>query len=156
MTIEEQLKADMKDAMRARQSERLTCIRMLRSKLQEKAVELRSSKGNKDAGLSDEHAIQVIGTYAKQRRDSIEAYRKGGRDDLADHEQAELGIVTAYLPQQLSDDELLEIVTQAVADTGASSPKDMGAVMKAVMPKVKGRADGKRISKAAGALLSKA
>lgn len=145
MTIEERLAADMKEALRAKDTTRLNCIRMLRARLQEKALTLRTEQDRAPA-LTAEQAIEVIGTYAKQRRDSIEAYRQGGRNDLADHEQAELAIVTGYLPEQLTPDVLRELVREAVAETGASSPKDMGAVMQALMPRVKGRADGKQIS----------
>ena len=152
--LEQRLAEDMKQAMRAKDSGRLTVIRMLRSKLQEKLVELRGKHG-RDHELTDEQALEVIGGYAKQRRDSIEAYRQGGRDDLADKEQAELDLVSGYLPEQLSEDELRELVAAAIAETGASSPKDMGKVMQAVMPKTKGRADGKRISAIARELLAR-
>jgi len=151
--LEQRLADEMKAAMRAKDTARLTVIRMLRSKLQEKTVELRGKHG-RDHQLTDEQALEVVGAYAKQRRDSIEAYRQGGRDDLADKEQAELDLVSGYLPEQLSEDALRELVQEAIAETGASSPKDMGKVMQAVMPKTKGRADGKQISAIARQLLT--
>jgi uncharacterized protein YqeY len=126
---------------------------MLKSRLQEKEVAARGSEGA-DYEMSDEDALQVISTYAKQRRDSIDAYRRGGRDDLADKEQAELGIVEEYLPQQLGADEIRELVREAIAESGASSPKDMGAVMKAVMPRTQGRADGKQVNQIVRELLA--
>lgn len=145
MSIVERLDTDMKQAMRDRDQQKLGCIRMLKARLQEKAVALRT-KGGVDAKLTDEDALEVVGAYAKQRRDSIDAYRQAGRDDLADKEEAELAIVTTYLPQQLDEAELRKIVAEAVAEAGASSAKDMGAVMKLVVPRTKGRADGKLVS----------
>jgi len=152
MSINERLAAELKDAMKQRDNTRVTCIRMLRSKIQEREVALRTERG-KEAKVSDEEAIEVIAAYAKQRRDSIEAYEKGGRDDLVASEKAELEIVSAYLPRQLSEEELTGLVQEAVEESGASSVKDMGAVMKLVMPKVKGRADGKLVNQVVRKLL---
>ncbi len=146
MTIQERLAADMKDAMRARETDRLNVIRMLRSKIQESEVAIRSKRGV-DAKLSEEEAVGAISAYAKQRRDSIAAYTEAGREDLAAKEQAELALITCYLPEQLSEDDVRKIVADAVAESGASSPKEMGAVMQLVMPKVKGRADGKLVNR---------
>ena len=153
MSIRERLTSDIKSAMKSRDSIRLGCLRMLKARLQEKEVAARGSQGV-GYELNDEDALQVISTYAKQRRDSIQAYREGGRDDLVDKEQAELLIVEEYLPRQLGADELREFVREAIAESGASSPKDMGAVMKAVMPKTQGRADGKQVSQIVRELLS--
>jgi len=119
---------------------------MVKSKVQEKQVELRGTEG-REAELSDEDVTNVVSAYAKQRRDSIESYEQGGRKDLAANERAELEILTAYLPQQMNEDEVSAIVDDAVRESGASEPKDMGAVMKLVMPKVKGRADGKLVNR---------
>jgi uncharacterized protein YqeY len=145
MSIEKRLADDQTKAMKDRDSRRLSCLRMLRSKVQEKAVAVRTKKG-KDAKLTDEDVLEVIAAYAKQRRDSIQAFADAGRDEAADAERAELAIIEEYLPKQLGDDELKAIVAAAVAESGASAPKDMGAVMKLVMPKVKGQADGKRVN----------
>ena len=146
------LMADMKAAMKSGEKQRLSCIRMLLARLKDRTVALRSERGP-DHELTDEEALEVVAAYAKQRRDSIEAYRQAGRDDLAANEQAELQIVNAYLPQQLDQDELRALVQQSIADAGASSPRDMGAVMKLVMPQVKGRADGKQVNQIVRALL---
>ena len=148
MSIRERLEADMKEALRAKEPRRLGVIRMLRSKLLEREVELRSDRG-RDYRIEDAEALGVIASYAKQRRDSIEGYAKGGRDDLVASEEAELAIVQAYLPQQLSEDEVRRIVDQAVAEAGAASERDLGAVMKLVMPKVKGKADGGMVNRIA-------
>jgi len=141
MSIRERLEADMKEAMRAKDQRRLGVIRMLRSKMLEREVELRSDRG-RDYRLEEAEALPVVASYAKQRRDSIEGYRKGGREDLVANEEAELAIVQEYLPQQLAEDEIRRIVDEAVAAAGASSVRDIGAVMKHVMPLVKGKADG--------------
>jgi hypothetical protein len=90
--------------------------------------------------------MAILSTIAKQRNESIEMYKKGGRDDLVAKETAELAIVQSYLPKQLSDDELAKCVAEAIAETGAKGPADMGKVMKALMPKTQGRADGKKVS----------
>ena len=140
-------------ALKAREAGKVSCLRMLKSKLQEREVALRSKHG-KDYRITDEEAQTVIATYAKQRRDSIAGYRQGGREDLVVQEQAELEIVQTYLPQQLGAEEVEALIREAIAESGASSLADMGAVMQVVMPKVKGRADGKQISKIAGQLLA--
>ena len=153
MPVKEQILNDIKSAMKARDQLRLDTLRMVKAKIQEKEVELRGKKG-RDHVLEDEDILQVLTTAAKQRRDSIESFRAGGREELAAKEEKELAIIQEYLPQQLSDEDLQRFVKEAVEETGAESPKDMGKVMKAVMPKVKGQADGKRINAAVRALLS--
>jgi uncharacterized protein YqeY len=145
MTIKERLNEDLKAAMKARDTIRLDCLRMLKSKILEKEVTLRAKEGV-DYELTDEQVIEVASSYAKQRRDSIESYRQGGREELAAKEETELAIIESYLPKQLSRDQIVEIVRSAIEETGASSAKDMGAVMKAVMPRVKGQADGKLVN----------
>ena len=153
MSVKEKIVDDIKTAMKARDQLRLDTLRMVKAKIQEKEVEQRGKKG-RDYTLEDEEILQVLTTAAKQRRDSIESFRSGGREELAAKEEKELAIIEEYLPQQLSDEELQRLVKEAAAETGASSPKDMGKVMKAVMPKVKGQADGKRINAVVRALLS--
>jgi uncharacterized protein YqeY len=155
MTIKKRLEDDLKEAMKARDELRLNCLRMLKSKILEKEVSLRAKEG-KDYQLSDEEVVQVASSYAKQRRDSIESYRQGGREDLAAKEEKELAVVEGYLPQQLSRDEIVEIVRGAVEESGASSAKDMGSVMKIVMPKVKGQADGKLVNRIVREMLDQA
>ncbi len=153
MSIKKRLDADMKDAMKQRAQQRLGCIRMLKSRLLEREVALRSKHGTEYA-ITDEEALTVISTYAKQRRDSIESYRQGGRDDLVAAEQAELAIVTDYLPQQLSADELRGMIQEAITESGAASIKDLGKVMKIIVPKTKGAADGKIVNQLVRELLS--
>jgi len=145
VTIKERLDADLKDALKARQARRVDCLRMLKAKILEGEVELRAERG-RDYKLTDEEAQAVISTYAKQRRDSIEGFRQGGREDLVAKEEAELEIVSAYLPRQLGRDEIERIVTEAIAEAGAASAADLGRVMKLVMPRVKGAADGKLVN----------
>lgn len=145
MSLRQRIEDDIRTALKAGDKQRLSCLRMVKSKVQEKQVELRGTEG-REAELSDEDVTNVVSAYAKQRRDSIESYEQGGREDLAANERAELEILTAYLPQQMSEDEVSTIVDDAVRESGASEPKDMGAVMKLVM-KVKGRADGKLVNR---------
>jgi uncharacterized protein YqeY len=146
MSLRQRLEDDLKAALKAGEKDRLGCLRMIKSRLQEKQVDLRGKKGL-EAKLSDEDVMGVISAYAKQRRDSIESYERGGREDLAARERAELKIVSTYLPQQLDEDAVAAIVDEAVKESGATQPRDMGAVMKLVMPKVKGRADGKTVNR---------
>jgi len=152
MSIKERIVADLTAAMKAKDAQRLGVVRMLKSRIMEAEVEQRSRKGL-DYVLADEECLAVIATYAKQRRDSIEAYRKGGKEDLATKEEAELAIIQQYLPAQMSEADVRVIVAAAIAETGATSAKDMGAVMKAAMPKLKGGADGAVVNRIVRELL---
>ena len=134
MTLADTVKTDLTDAMRAGDRDRVGRLRLLLSELQ---------KAEKD-GTSDE--IAVLRRERKRRLDAAEQFRDAGRSELAENEEAEAALIEGYLPAELADDELRRLVEDAVASSGASSPKDMGAVMKAVMPAVGGRADGKRVS----------
>ena len=134
MTLADRVKQDLTSAMKAGQKERVGALRLVLSELQKDAKE----------GSGDE--LAVLRRERKRRQESATAFRDGGRPELADAEEAEAKVISAYLPAELSDDELRAIVAAAVAETGAASPKDMGMVMKAAMPKVAGRADGKRVS----------
>jgi uncharacterized protein len=134
VTLADTVKADLTDAMRAGDRDRVGRLRLLLSELQ---------KAEKE-GTSDE--VAVLRRERKRRLDAAEQFRDAGRSELAESEEAEASLIEAYLPAELSDDELRKLVEDAVASSGASSPKDMGAVMKAVMPAVGGRADGKRVS----------
>jgi len=145
MTFKQRIDEDIKSALKAGDRLRLDCLRMLKSKIIEREVALRGHGA--DHAIADEEAEQVVAAYAKQRRDSIDSYRQGGREDLAGKEEAELAIVGEYLPRQLAEDEVVEIVRQAIADCGASSIKEIGTVMKAVMPRVQGKADGKLVNR---------
>ncbi len=145
MSLKERVEADLKEAMKARDKEKLAVLRMVRSKFQEAEIAARAKQGV-DHQLSDEEVLEVLTRYGKQRRESADSYRQGGREDLAAQEEAELAIVQGYLPEQLSEEALREIVAAAVAESGATSARDMGKVMKLVMPKTKGKADGKQVN----------
>jgi uncharacterized protein YqeY len=152
MTIREQIVADLTAAMKAKDVQRLGVVRMLKSRIMEAEVEQRGRKGQ-DYSLEDQECLAVIAAYAKQRRDSIEAYRKGGKEDLATKEEAELAIIQQYLPAQMSEVDVRRIVAAAIAEMGATSAKDMGAIMKIVMPKLKGGADGAVVNRIVRELL---
>ena len=134
MPLTEQLKQDLTTAMKAGERDRVGALRLVLSELQKAAKE----------GDGDE--LAVMRRERKRRHESATAFRDGGRPELAEAEEAEAQVIEAYLPAELSDDELRAIVADAVAESGASSPKDMGQVMNAAMPRVAGRADGKRVS----------
>ncbi len=140
MGLKAQLLQDMKEAMKAKDKVRLSTIRMINSLIKNAEIEKRGE-------LTDDEIIQLLMKYAKQRKEAIEMYEKGGRQDLVEKEKAELAVVESYLPKQMSEEEIRELVKEAVEATGASSPKDIGKVMQHVMPKVKGRADGSVVNK---------
>ena len=140
MTLQERIDAELLDAMRAKDAGKLAVLRGLKSALKYAAIE------KSDAHLDDTAAIQVIRKQVKQRQDSIESFEKGGRPELAAKEKAELEILNAYLPKGLSAEELSSLVRETIAEVGATSKAQMGAVMKAVQAKVAGRADGKTLS----------
>lgn len=137
--IKEQLTADMKEAMKAKDTIRLNTIRMVRGAIKQQEID-----GKKE--LTNDDVIAVISKELKMRRDSLEEFTKAGRTDLVEKTQAEIGVLTPYLPAQLTEDEIKAIVKEAIETTGAASPKDMGKVMGAIMPKVKGKADGKLVN----------
>jgi uncharacterized protein len=134
VTVAEQLKTDLTAAMKAGEKDRVGALRMILSELQKDAKE----------GNGDE--VAVLRRERKRRLDAAVQFRDGGRAELAEREQGEADLIATYLPAELSDADLDAIVADAIAETGASSPKDMGAVMKAAMTRVAGRADGKRVS----------
>jgi len=142
MTLFQQIDSDLKDAMRAKDALKLGVLRMLKSALKYSAIE----KSGADAELNDGDAVQVIRKQTKQRHDSIESFEKGGRPELAEKEKVELAILNSYLPQQLSAEELSKVVRETIAEVGATSKAQMGAVMKALQEKVGGRADGRALS----------
>ena len=147
MALKERLDQDMKVAMREKAQLRLGTIRMLKSAIKYREIEL--MKPLDDAGVEG-----VVATEIKRRRDSVEQYKAGNRQDLADKEAAEIVILQAYLPQQLTEAEVRAKVEEAVKKVGAQGPKDMGAVMKALLPEVQGRAEGKLVSELVKARLS--
>jgi uncharacterized protein YqeY len=134
VAVLEQVQHDVTEAMKARDRGRVGALRLIVAELQKAAKE----------GDADE--VEVLQRERKRRLEAAEAYRDGGRPELADDEELEAENIASYMPEQVSDEELEAIVGDAVAESGASSPKEMGKVMSLVMPKVKGRADGKRVS----------
>jgi uncharacterized protein YqeY len=139
MRLIERLDTDLKAAMKARDEMRLGVLRMLKSDLRYKQIEL----GHE---LSDEEALAVLSTAAKKRREAIGEYDRGGRQDLSDNEKAELEVISLYLPEQLSTEDLGKLIDKAIADSGAITMKDLGAVMQVLMPEIRGRADGKAVN----------
>lgn len=139
MTLKDQLNQDMKTAMKAKEADRLSTIRQLRSAIKNKEIEQRSE-------LDDDGVISVIGTLVKQRREAAQMYSDNGRPELAAKEEAELVVLQQYLPAQLSEAEISTLVAQIIAEVGATSIKDLGKVMPQVMAKTKGLADGKVVN----------
>ncbi len=133
--------------MKASDKVATSTLRIVKSSIKNKEIE-------KGGNLTDEECVSVLFTLAKQRKESIEQFAKGGRDDLVKRENAELDVLKKYLPEQMSEEELEKIIKEAIKETGAASAKEIGKVMKAVMPKVKGRADGKVINQKVAQLLS--
>ncbi|MGV2938173.1 GatB/YqeY domain-containing protein [Mesobacillus sp. LC4] len=141
MSLLERLNNDMKQAMRNKEKDRLTTIRMVKASLQNEAIK----QGKQE--LSEEEELTVLSREVKQRKDSLQEFEKAGRQDLVEKIQTELKHVEIYMPQQLSEEEVTEIVKEAIAETGAASKADMGRVMAVLMPKVKGKADGSLVNK---------
>ncbi len=148
MGLVERIQQDLISAMKTKDELRLSVLRMVKTALKNKQV-------GKMAALEDAEAVQVLSTLIKQRRDSIEQFRRGGRTDLVEKEQKEIAIIEGYLPARASDAEIDAAIAAAVAETGAKSPKDLGAVMKHVMARFKGQiVDGKTVSERVKAKLS--
>ena len=140
MSLVEQVEKDLIAAIKAKEALKLSVLRMMKAALTNKRIELGKP-------LEEAEVMAVLRTLIKQRHDSVEAFRKGGRDDLADKEAAEIKIVESYLPAAASDEEIDATVGAAIAETGAAGPKDLGKVMKAAMAKLAGKnADGKRVN----------
>ena len=140
MSLRDQIIADLTVAMKAKDAARTSTLRMLKAAIVNRQIE-------KGGELDEEELLKLLRTQAKQRRDSVEQYEKGGRQDLVDKEIAELAVIEAYLPQAASQAEIDHAVAAAIAETGAASMKEMGAVMKAVMPRLAGKnADGRAVS----------
>jgi hypothetical protein len=139
MTLREQIQDDVKKAMKEKRKDDLATLRFLSAGIKQKEVDERKE-------LSDEEVIQLIQSQIKKREESVESFTKGNREDLAEKEKAGIELMRAYLPEQLSSDELEKIVEESIQEAGASGPKDMGKVMKVIMPKVQGRADGKAVN----------
>ncbi|GAA0443059.1 GatB/YqeY domain-containing protein [Lentibacillus halophilus] len=141
MPLVEQLNEDMKHAMKNKEKEKLAVIRMIKASLQNETIKL--GKNN----LSEDEELTVLSKELKQRKDSLQEFESAGRDDLVSKINTEIHVIESYMPSQLTDEELEEMVTSTIQEVNASSKKDMGTVMNTIMPKVKGRADGARINK---------
>ncbi|CAM4347865.1 MULTISPECIES: GatB/YqeY domain-containing protein [Saccharibacillus] len=139
MNLSERLNEDMKQAMRSKDKFKLSTIRMIRATVKNQEIDLKRT-------LDDAEVLDILSREIKQRKDSLQEFKKAGRDDLAETVEAEIVIVAEYLPAQLAEEEVKAIVQQTIQETGASSKADMGKVMAALMPKVKGRADGKLVN----------
>lgn len=144
MTIQEQIVADIKEAMKAKDKERLNVLRSLKSKLMEKEI---SERKGDDVTLTDEQAVEVLMKAAKQRKESIEQFEEGGRDDLVENEKAELKIIDAYLPEMMAEDEVRAVVKEKIKALSASGPEHMGKVMGPLMGQLKGKAEGSMVSR---------
>jgi len=139
MGLIEQINSDTIAVMKSGDKVALSVLRMLKSDLKYKQIELKQK-------LTDEDCLDVLSSAAKKCRDAIREYGKAGRDDLAAKEKAELEIIKKYLPEQISDEEIERLIKEAIAETNASTPAEIGLVMKEIMPKVKGKADGRRVN----------
>jgi len=142
MTLTEQIQKDLVEAMKARNEARLSCLRMMKTALKNREIE-------KMAPLDEKESQQVLSTLIKQRKDSVEQFRKGGRDEMADREQAEIALIESYMPKAAGEEEVVAGVRAVIADMGAPTMKDMGTVMKNVMARFQGagiRVDGKQVS----------
>ena len=148
MSLEARVDQELKQAMKAQDAVRVSTLRLFKAALRNAAIEKRQDQ------LPDADTLAILSRQIKQRRESIEAYRKGGRADLIAKEEAELAILLVYEPPQLGDQELQALIAKAIASTGAAGPADQGRVMKQVMAEVQGRADGKRVSQAVATLLN--
>jgi hypothetical protein len=147
MSLQEQISAALKDAMRARDEVKMTTLRLVLTAIKKREKEARSL-------LEDQEVISVITSQIKQRRESIEQYRKAGREDLAQTEENELQILQGYMPEQASEEEISNTLDEIIAEVGAVSMKDMGKVMKAAMVKLAGKADGGAVNAMVKAKLS--
>ena len=145
-SLKVQIQEDVKTAMRARDQKRLTALRLITAAIKQIEVDKRIE-------MDDSAVLAVLDKMVKQRRDSLEQYQKAGRDDLADQEQFELDLISVYLPEALGDEELAALIEQVIAETGASSIRDMGSVMNSLRAQVQGRADMKAVSNAVKAQL---
>lgn len=153
--IKEQIKEDLKKAMQEKEEVKLSVLRMVSSAMFNKEKEKRAklskteeeSKLDEMSKLTDEEALEVVSSEVKKRKDSIEQYKKGGRSDLAEGEEKELEILMKYMPEQIEDDEIRKIVKKKIEELGVSGPQETGKLMGAVMPLLKGKADGNTVSK---------
>ncbi len=146
MALHERIVEDLKEAMRSKDQLKTSCLRMLKTSIKNKQIE-------KGGELSDDEILAVISSLIRKGKEAAEEYKKAGRQDLAEKEEKELEVFYAYLPEQLSDAEIEEVVRDIIAELSANGPKDMGRVMKAAMAKMAGQAEGKKVSQIAKRLL---
>ena len=146
MSLQDSLQDDLKNALRTGDTLRRSVLRYLRSEIHNQEIATQGA-------LDDDAVLGLLSQQAQQRRDSIEAFKKGHRQDLVDKEESELAIILEYLPQQLTRDEIAEVVEKAVRQVGAAGPQDMGKLMRVVMPQLKGKAQGREVSSIASELL---
>ena len=151
MSLKDQISEDIKSAMKAKDKIRLETVRSIKKVLLEKESDIRGEGRDE---LTPEEEMGILIQQAKQRRDSIEQYTKAGREDLADQEAQELKVIEAYLPSQLSDDDVAAVIDEIIASVGAAGPRDMGKVMGPAMQKLKGQADGKKVQELVKAKLT--
>ena len=147
MSLMEQIEKDVITAMKAKDTVKLSTLRMLKSAVGNYLIASKKDKAD------DAEVLGMVAKQAKQRRESMDSFEKAGRKDLSDKEKIELAILEAYLPKQLTDDELRAAVQSAITSSGAQSPADMGKLMKVLMPAIQGKADGRRVQEAVKALL---
>jgi uncharacterized protein YqeY len=143
MSLREKISSDLKNALRDRKAVDLSVLRMLQSAIRNKEIE----KKRGDAGLTDEEVVEVIMSEIKKRKEAIEGYIKGQRQDLVDKENAEIAVLMGYMPKQMGEAEIREEAKKAIEEAGAKTPQDMGKVMKILMPRMKGKADGALVNK---------
>jgi hypothetical protein len=156
MALKEKINQDFKEAFKAKKELEVSVLRMLNSAIRNKEIEKRTKLNKtgtegeeleKQSQLSDEEVLTAIGTEVNRRKDSIKQYQEGGRPELAVQEEAELKILSVYLPEQMGEDEIRKIVQESIKEAGAAGVSDLGKVMKVLMPKVKGKADGGLVNK---------
>lgn len=148
MTLKEQIYADLIASMKAKDEIKTSTLRMLKAAIMKFEV-----AGDKKIAATDENVLQVINREVKQRKDSIDAYKQGGRGDLAAQEEAEMKILQSYLPAQMNEDEVKAVINQVISQTGMTAKGDFGKVMGAVMAQVKGKADGQMVNRLVGEML---
>lgn len=147
MGLKEQIPEDLKNALRNKNTLELSVLRMLQAALKNKEIDYKGET------ITDEVVITVVGAEIKKRRDAVQEYEKVNRPDAADQEKAEIEVLMKYMPQQMSEDEIRDVVKSTIEETDSQSMKDIGKVMKALMPKVKGKADGSAVNKIVRELL---
>ncbi|NNV05440.1 GatB/YqeY domain-containing protein [Geobacillus sp. C56-T2] len=140
MSLLDRLNNDMKQAMKSKEKEKLSVLRMLKAALQNEAIKLGKS------ALSEDEELTVLSRELKQRKDSLQEFENAGRSDLVEKAKTEIEIVQSYMPKPLTEEELRELIAETIKEVGASSKADMGKVMSAIMPKVKGKADGSLVN----------